>query len=344
MSSQNDVENTDNAPKSRDREPARLRKLRKIKKILLRVVIIFVIVNLLLALPVGSLVEVLVLKGKGNREITQEQNVKDWLKEEVEMDADEFEEIYQMSAFKIPSTKTAGYEIPVFHYLPEGEAVGFIVMAHGINASHIAIYPEAEIFLKQGLEVYSMDARKFGESTWSYVSYGYYEGMDVEDVFAYALQNSPKEYLAGLWGESMGGAACENAMDAEVVLNNLDFAVLDCPLGAMEELTGAPKIQNRLAGIMNRPIAGYSFEDQNPYPQMAKQTAPTLLILAGKDRVIPAVSTARIKEALENAPAEVSVFISPEAPHADVVIYSPQEYAENVEKLLELAGQGSSED
>ena len=310
------------------------KKMPKALKIILLIVGIFLLVNLIAALPVASFIEVQVLKGKGDSERTREANMKAWLDEETSMDADEFEKTYQMTSLNLPSSENIGYVIPVFHFIPEAEAKGFVVMAHGMNSSHIGIYPEAELFLEEGYEVFSFDERKFGESTWEYTSYGYYEGKDVEDVFQYACDSSPEYYIKGIWGQSLGGAACEDALDNDGLREKLDFVVLDCPMGAMDELTGAPAIQNKLAGKFNKSIVGYSFDEQNPYGKLKQNTAPVLLLLAKEDKVIPEISLNKIRESVEASPAELSVYESEGSPHADIVYVDRDGYKEILDYFL----------
>ena len=309
---------------------------KKLKKIILRGLAIFVMINVIMALPIASLVETYVLKGKGNHEISKEENVREFLSSELGMDTVAIEEKYRMERISVKSSKTEGYVIPAFHYYPEGESIGFIVMAHGMNSSHIGIYPEMEIFLEEGLEVYSFDERKFGESTYPFVTYGYYEGMDVKDVFEYGVAMSlGKARVLGVWGQSLGGAAVENALDEMSLVNMCNCVILDCPMGAMDELTGAPKIQNALAGVMNRFVSGYSFKDQNPYPQIANVKAPTLLIRAGKEKVIPKVSLDTIEETLTAAPCELTVYVSSDAEHANAVETDHEGYKNAVHEFLE---------
>ena len=328
-------------------------KKKKAGRIIRRVIIFFVIANLVLALPSASFAETLVLKSKGDHERTVEEYTRVWLEDVTGIDSYAFEEKYQMESFLIPSTGTKNYRIPAFHYMPEGEPKGFVVMAHGMNSSHIVIYHEAEVFLLEGFEVYSFDERKFGESTFGYVGYGYLEGMDVKDVYQFAYDQaeerafhmqeqdkntedtSGKRYLCGIWGQSMGGAGCENAMDEEPLVSTLDFAILDCPMGPMEDLTGAPKPQNWLAGKMNPLVSGFSFDEQNPIPQLKNVTADVLLLLAGDEKVIPKQSTQAIQKVLEEAPCELTVYVSDGSEHADIIVDDSAGYRNTIHDFLE---------
>ena len=328
------AEETEVKPESSTDSENKGKKPSKAGKIILRIAVIFIIANVILMLPVASFVEVMVLKGKGNREITQEESMREWMLNELGLDTVAYETKYRMGTFDIPSSVNNGYSIPVFYFSPEGESKGFVVMAHGMNSSHIGIYEEAELFLEEGFEIYSFDERKFGESTWEYMSYGYYEGADVADVFRFACENSPAEGLKGIWGQSLGGAACENALDDQIVMANLDFVVLDCPMGGMDELTGAPEIQNELAGKFNKLICGYSFEQQSPYKQIMKNSAPALLVLAKDDTVIPEKSIKKIKEYFELT-VPTTVYESEGSKHADVVVDDKEGYRQALKGFLD---------
>lgn len=311
------------------------KEMKKPVKIILRIVIIFVIANIILALPVAAFIEVQVLKGKGRSEVTQKAEMKSMLLSEAGIDADAFEETYSIEKFEVPSTKTAGYIIPTFRLKTTEEKKGIVIMVHGMNSSHIGIYPEAQAFLKAGFDVWAMDTRKFGESKADYVTYGYYEGADCIDVLSYVLGNVDSEPgLVGLWGQSMGGAAVENAMDEAIFVTEADFVVLDCPMGAMEELTGAPDIQNRAASIVNKWVVGYSFDDQSPYAQIKNNTKPALMINAENETVIPEVSTIQIKDTLTDAPGTLTEYTGKGSKHACVANDHPEEYESTVKAFL----------
>lgn len=303
---------------------------KKMKK-WLKAILIIIAVNIVIALPMMGFVEVLILKGKGHK--PEDMDYRGYLSSEFGFDPDAYEEQYHMTHVNILSTKTEGYEIPVFLFETDKEYEGFIVMSHGMNSNHEMIYPEAEAFLKAGYNVVSFDQRKCGLSKASYVSYGYYEGYDVLDVLTYALSVEPKGHVA-LWGQSMGGAAVENAMDEALVKENVDYIVLDCPMGAMEELTGAPTFQNRTASIINKWMVGYNFDEQNPYEQIKDNEIPVLLILAGKESVIPSVSIDQIKEILLSAPGGCMVYTDDDAVHAEVWTENPEKYEVAVDDFL----------
>lgn len=298
----------------------------------LKAILIFVAVNIVIALPMMGFIEVLILKGKGHK--PSDMDYRGYMSREYDVDMDAYEAKYQMKQVKIPSTQTDGYEIPAYIYETDKAYEGFVVMSHGMNCNHEMIYCEAEAFLKAGYNVVSFDQRKCGLSTASYVSYGYYEGADVLDVLSYALTLYP-EGNAVLWGQSMGGAAVENTMDEALVKENVEYIVLDCPMGAMEELTGAPDIQNRTASIINKWMVGYNFDEQNPYEQIKDNQIPVLLILAGKESVIPSQSIEQIREILTKAPGECEVYTEENATHADVWTEDPEEYEERIDAFLQ---------
>ena len=297
----------------------------------LKAILIFVAVNIVIALPLMGFIEVLVLKGKGHK--PSDMDYRGYMEREYNVDMDAYEAQYQMKQVMIPSTKTEGYEIPVYVYQTDKDYEGFVVMSHGMNSNHEMICCEAEAFLKAGYNVVSFDQRKCGLSTASYVSYGYYEGQDVLDVLNYALITQP-EGNAVLWGQSMGGAAVENTMDEAAVKANVDYIVLDCPMGAMDELTGAPDIQNKAASIINKWMVGYNFDEQSPYEQIRENDIPVLLILAGKESVIPSESIEQIKDILTKAPGGCEVYTEENATHADVWTEDPEEYEERVDEFL----------
>ena len=331
-------------------------KKRKIKKRIIIGVAIFVALNLIAALPVASFVEVQVLKGKGNRSKTTESYTREWVAAECGIDSVEFDETYHMEAVSIQSTAQENYTIPAFHYTTnQADKNGFVVMAHGMNASHITIYPETQAFLDMGFDVWSFDERKCGESDWDTISYGYYEGKDVADVFRYAisqdreisevtLEDNPdvtttiikKQSLGfyGLWGLSLGGAACGNAIDEPGVRENVSFLILDCPVGAMDELTGAPDFQNKLASKISKKVLGYSFDEQSPYNQLLIKPTNVLMLLAGDDTVVPEVSLERLRDVFSASALTYKENVWPGASHASLCRSNPEEYERQIAEFL----------
>ena len=323
----------------------------KVKKRILIGIAIFVALNIILALPIASFIEVQVLKSKGNREITLEDYQREWVAAECGIDSYAYDEEYFGERILIPSSVQKDYSIPAFYYHTNTDKRGFVVMAHGMNASHITSYPEARVFLNAGFDVFGFDERKCGESSRDTISYGYFEGLDTADVFRYAYDLEMKEasdseelsetdyaedkIICGLWGRSLGGAACMNALDETGVKGIIDFVILDCPIGAMDELTGAPAIQNKLAGVINKAVMGYSFQDQNPYPQMEECDANVLVIIAGADTVAPKTSTEKIRSILRNSSPNYREYIGEGMSHAKVWIENPAEYERVVDEFLE---------
>ena len=105
-------------------------------------------------------------------------------------------------------------------------------------------------------------------------------------------------------------------------------------MGAMDELTGAPDIQNKAASIINKWMVGYNFDEQSPYEQIKENDIPVLLILAGKESVIPSESIEQIKDILTKAPGGCEVYTEENATHADVWTEDPEEYEERVDEFL----------
>ena len=100
----------------------------------LKAILIFVAVNIVIALPLMGFIEVLVLKGKGHK--PSDMDYRGYMERECNVDMDAYEAKYQMKQVMIPSTKTEGYEIPVCIYQTDKDYEGFVVMSHGMNSNH----------------------------------------------------------------------------------------------------------------------------------------------------------------------------------------------------------------
>ena len=324
-------------------------KFRKKKKKLGRawkVLIAIAVVVLILALPLMSLAEVIILRFSGRSDFTELEEMREFMLDEVEFDTVAFEQEHDMEKFYVPSSVTYGYNIPVFHlkgkYKSEesdvSEQIGFVVMAHGSNASHLTVYPESQAFLDMGIDVWFFDERKYGESTFEYSTFGYLESADVLDVFTFATDSYQDEYdplksdeywserWMGVWGQSMGAAAVMNALGYKRIRDEIDFCIIDCPMGAMEDLTHAPSIQNRIASYEQDVLFDYSFDDQNPYDKLQNYKGPVFLITAEDDEMIPEKTTSAIRIIISNSDFGLHEYVGKNSLHANVWFDHPDEY------------------
>lgn len=316
----------------------------KKKKILKRIIIgvvIFIAVNYIAYLAIASPIMMKVLRDGGVNKDTSEETMSNWVQEDMGYDLDGFLAKYEIEEFTLHSDDCKDpHDIPAYYIYAEGvdtKEAPTVVMAHGMSASHICTYPYAELFLKKGYNVITYDQHSFGESEEVYVSYGYFESRDFLACVQYAV-DAAGENTIGCWGQSMGGATIENAMDEELVKENVDFIVLDCPMGSIAESTHADPVHNFTTSMLNKVVMGWSFNDQSPYKQAEGNAIPVMMVVAGKDASVSEASYNKTGEILGESGVSY-VYEQTNAEHAKVYYRDPVGYANALDDfLLKVAG------
>lgn len=307
----------------------------KKKKTILLCIGIFILINIIASFPVSGIIMYNIMKGKGNEDTGVEAMTAVVAEKYDGFDASSLDS-YLESKVTIDSSLNDGHVIPLWIYRSESNATGnSIVMAHGMNSSHVSEAPIIKMFLDEGLDVYIYDQRGFGESTDKTMSYGYFESSDLLDAFKYANEDKKNDSIIGVWGCSMGGAAVCNVMDEEYFKEYADFIILDCPMGCMGEVTGAPEFQNKMGSLFWKINEGFTFDDQSPYHQIKDNTIPVLLITAQNDTVIKKATTDAIADGLYNC--DVTKYEGAGSKHAWVYKDHPDDYSSEVHKIVSAA-------
>lgn len=304
----------------------------KKKKIILICIGAFIVLNIIASFPVSGIIMYKIMVGKGGEDTSPEA-----MKTVVAQKYDGFDasslDAYLDKKIEIDSSLGDGHVIPCWVYQSNSnKADNAIVLAHGMNSSHVSEAPIVKMFLDEGLDVYVYDQRGFGESTDKQMSYGYFESYDLLDVFKYANEELGDDSVIGVWGCSMGGAAVCNVMDETYFKDYADFIILDCPMGCMGEVTGAPEFQNKMGSLFWQINEGFSFDDQSPYHQIKDNTIPVLLVTASEDTVIKKDTTDAIGAGLQSC--TVTRYEGEGSKHAWVYRDHPDDYRNAVDKLI----------
>jgi len=101
-------------------------------------------------------------------------------------------------------------------YCPVPNARCLVLLFHGYAGEKSSLMDEAKVFLDLGCSVLLVDARGSGESSESYTTIGYLEGLDVEAALIYAREHYPHPRVV-LYGISMGAASILRAVAARHV-------------------------------------------------------------------------------------------------------------------------------
>lgn len=152
----------------------------------------------------------------------------------IDFDLEEFQSKYKIETVQIESSLD-GYTIPADYITVNGDKnADTVVMVHGLGGSRWTNYPIADMFLENGYNVVSYDQRSSGENIAQYTTFGYLESDDLADYVAYLKDNINDNNKIGIWGISYGGATVGIYLGSDQANQNVDFAILDCPMSNMK--------------------------------------------------------------------------------------------------------------
>lgn len=305
-----------------------------------KVIIITSIILVALLIELGvQIIQGYVIYNQNSQMVTNERTTDDilidWLTKDKEFDVDAFKAQYQTEEIVIESSLD-GHKIPATYIYAPGNSDktgNTIIMVHGLLGNRISNYPVAQMFLSQGYNVITYDQRSSGGNHALYTTFGYLESQDTIDYVTYATQNMASDSYLGAWGQSMGAATVENAMDDEMFKEVVDFVVLDCPMGNMEDVLGLyATIPMTIADCVFQMKLGFSFEDQSVIPQIKNTEIPVLIACSMADEAFSIASVERIYNAIHSEKKEM--FVVNDSKHSDIYFDHPEEYQRICEEFL----------
>lgn len=212
-------------------------------------------------------------------------------------DVDAFEEKYHVDQVEIPSTFDE-HMIPANYLSIDGNwKRKTVVMAHGLNGNRLTGYPVAKILMRHGYNVLTYDQRDSGENQAPYMTFGYWESRDFKDCVNYVREQTGKKQQVGGWGSSIGGATIGFYLGTKEAQEDLDFAVLDCPVSDMREIIGFFLVREPswlpmdfkldMGDLVTGIRLGYHYKDGNVCDYVRKTTVPVLIFNTKADKVTP---------------------------------------------------------
>lgn len=258
--------------------------------------------------------------------------------ESIDFDLEKFKSEYSVEAIQIKSSLDE-HMIPADYITINGNKdKDTVIMVHGLGSNRLSVYPIAEIFLKNGYNVIAYDQRSSGENTAQYTTYGYFESNDVADYVNYLKEKNGNNNKIGLWGISFGGATVGIYLGSESANENVDFAILDCPVSNMSYLIytemenmdiGIPLEFLMLCGdITTKFKLGFSYEDTNVCKYINNTKVPTLVINSKSDEVTPYFMGQDIYNSITHE--NKKIFTVEDSKHADIFLNYPDDYEKQV--------------
>ncbi|CAD8182709.1 unnamed protein product [Paramecium octaurelia] len=108
-----------------------------------------------------------------------------------------------------------------------------MIYLHGNSSSRVEALTIVEYLLPNNIAVCGIDLSGSGQSQGEYISLGYYESKDVNDLYDHLRQKKPFITQIGLWGRSMGSVT---AILAATLNYNFKVLVCDSPFSNLTHL------------------------------------------------------------------------------------------------------------
>lgn len=257
---------------------------------------------------------------------------------------EDFEKTYYIEEVVIDSTYH-GHTISADLISLDGDKnCDTMILVHGMGEDRKGTYPIAEIFLEAGYNVFCYDQRSAGDNTAMYSTYGYLESYDLADCVNYVSEFVGEENTFGLWGLSWGGGTVGYYIGGDEFSSTVDFAILDCPVGGMEEFIRAEIEKMNMdiptglmiccGSLVTKAELGFSYNDAYIYKYMKNVSIPVLLINSTKDSVTPISIGDRIFGNIEHD--NKLRYIVDDSKHANIYHDHEEEYKEKVFKFINM--------
>ncbi|WDV48037.1 alpha/beta fold hydrolase [Clostridiaceae bacterium M8S5] len=226
--------------------------------------------------------------------------------------------------------------VPMYKYRSlKPDIKGTAILVHGFGGNYICVYPQVEMYIKEGFNVIAIDQRASGASTNDKLSFGYYEKLDIKAVVDYVKNNSKGKIV--VHGFSMGAHTSGLYASTQHAKENIDTVVLDGPFDCMESMyldvwnqmnTGLPgEYAVFCTNIALRLKYGFTFNDANVKIAVKDCEVPTLFIQSKKDTG----STVNMGESIfKNIKTKKKEYWEVNSKHIMGYIDFPKEYAKKV--------------
>lgn len=321
------------------------------KRNFLKITIIIAICIIFLAVSACALTGLYVFNASVHA-VNQERRSLECKKEMLEkrgFDVDEFEKTYHAENVEIPSA-FGDHKIPANYLSIDGSrARDTVVMTHGLNGNRLTAYPVAEMLLRHGYNVLTYDQRDSGENRAPYMTCGYWESRDFRDCVNYVREHVNADCRVGGWGSSIGGATVGFYLGTKEAQEDLDFAVLDCPVSDMGEIieflvrktTWLPMdFKLEMGSLMTKIRLGYGYEEGNVCDYVKNTTVPVLIFNSKADQVTPYHMGTDLFQAMDKN--EKEILSVEDSPHTDLYWDYPQLYENTLIQFIETSQKGNA--
>ncbi len=213
---------------------------------------------------------------------------------------------------------------------PAGKPIrGTILFLHGFLTNHLQLADAGEALRQAGYRSVLLDARGFGQSTGSHITFGVTDSRDLSQIITTLQKRGICSKTVGVYGTSMGAATAILLAGADprvtAVVAVAPFATIReevtpfsrNALGSLGSIL-PDKTLNSMANIVSD-VAGLDLDDAKPIDAITKTKAHILLIHGDADSIIPHSAS---EELHAKAPTSVLMTI-PGAEHLELCFDVP---------------------
>lgn len=264
-------------------------------------------------------------------------------------DTAQFEKTYHAEKVMIKSSFD-GHIIPANYLTIDGSRQRkSVVMTHGLNGNRLTAYPVAAMLLRHGFNVLTYDQRESGENKAPYMTCGYWESRDFRDCVEYVRRCAGKEVAVGGWGSSIGGATVGFYLGTKSAQENLDFAILDCPVSNVRDASAfltkkadwiPENFKLAMGNLALKLRLGYGYEKGNVCDYVRKTTVPVLIFNSRADRVTPYYMGRDLFRAMEKNQKELVTV--DDSGHTDLYLDHPGDYEDAMMEFIEGTEKGGA--
>jgi pimeloyl-ACP methyl ester carboxylesterase len=215
-----------------------------------------------------------------------------------------------------------------------------VVLIHGYADAKVGAIAWAPLLHSLGWNILAVDLRGHGESEGKYVTAGYWERHDINQVIDQLRTQRPGETRrVVLMGLSLGAGV---ALAAGVERSDLAGMILDSPAAneqhamlAQFELMGMPgRWVQRLAMRMAHWLSGADWSEVRPVELIPRIACPLLVIQPDLDPYVTAEDAAALEQAAAARGSGTVFWRVENCGHLMGIYAEPEEYRRRVERFL----------
>ncbi len=179
-------------------------------------------------------------------------------------------------------------------WMPEDEARGVIVLAHGKGGSRLAMIERARSLREAGYATLALDLQGHGESPGERITLGLLESEDLRAAVAFVKKRLPGAPV-GLIGVSLGGVAAlvaDPPLEIDALVLESVYATVPQAIGARtDEALGPLGSLAARALLLQIPLRlDASLERLSPTAGLARYRIPMLFLIGDEDHQTPLAS------------------------------------------------------